>query len=200
MVSFTIFEHTNRHLKSSNQYNLYSQRLCKSNSTHNRCITFKLQFIFLPDRRENNSLNSTIVQQELLNGTRNLTQQDIQTPSHFINELIIETVVTTTKQSISPIHPNLTTPRPKNPLLLQVILQSTVKPSVASKYLHMDYQTYRPMTKPSQKRKTFTRINFAEHNYNFVNPSQTTHSPRKSTQNHLFLQKNKIFKRHHQTQ
>ena len=62
----------------------------------------------LPDRRQNNSLNSTLVQQENLNGTRNLTQQDIQTPSHFVNEKVVETIVTTTQQSISPIHPNLT--------------------------------------------------------------------------------------------
>ena len=103
---------------------------------------------FLPDRRQNNSLNSTLVQQENFNGTRNLTQQDIQTPSHFINEEIIETIVTTTQQSISPIHPNLTTPKPKNSILPQVTLQSTVKPSVAPKYSHMDYQTFRPMTKP----------------------------------------------------
>ena len=32
---------------------------------------------FLPDRRQNNSLNSTLVQQKNLNGTSNLTQQDI---------------------------------------------------------------------------------------------------------------------------
>ena len=53
---------------------------------------------FLPDRRQNNSLNSTLVQQEILNETKNLTQQDIQTPSHFINEEIVETKVTTTQQ------------------------------------------------------------------------------------------------------
>ena len=45
---------------------------------------------FLPDRIQDNSLNSTLVQQENLNGTRNLTQQDIQTPSHFINEQIVD--------------------------------------------------------------------------------------------------------------
>ena len=59
---------------------------------------------FLPDRRQNYCLNSTLVQQENLNGTRNLTQQDIQTPSHFINKEIVETIVTTTQQSISPKH------------------------------------------------------------------------------------------------
>ena len=107
---------------------------------------------FLPDR-QNNSLNSTVIQQENLNGTRNLTQQDIQTRSHFINEEIIETLVTTIQQSISPIHPNLTTPRPKNPTLPQVTLQSTVKSSVAPKFSHMDYQTYRPMTKPLKNGK-----------------------------------------------
>ena len=106
---------------------------------------------FLPDTR-NNSLNSTIIHNENLNGTRNLTQQDIQTPSHFINEEIVQTTATTTQQSISPIHPNLTTPRNTNTSLTQVTLQSTVKPSVALKYSHMDYQTYRPMTIPSKTR------------------------------------------------
>ena len=104
---------------------------------------------FLPDTR-NNSLNSTVINNESLNGTRNLTQQDIQTPSHFINEEIVQTTTTTTQQSVSPIHPNLTTPRNTNTSLTQVTLQSTVKPSVAPKYSHMDYQTYRPMTMPSK--------------------------------------------------
>ena len=80
--------------------------------------------IFLPDTR-NNSLNSTVIHNENLNGTRNLTQQDIQTPSHFINEEIVQTT-TTTQQSISPIHPNLTTPKNTNTSLAQVTLQSTV--------------------------------------------------------------------------
>ena len=93
---------------------------------------------FLHDRRQNNSLNSTLVQQENLNRTRNLTQNDIQTPSHFINEEIVKTIVTTTQQSISPIHLNLTTPKPKTSMLPQVTLQSAVKPSVAPKYSHMD--------------------------------------------------------------
>ena len=56
----------------------------------------------------------------------------------------------------------------------------------------MDYQTYRPMTNPLKTRKTFTRNNFADHNYNYVNPSQTTHPPRESTQNHIFSQKSKF--------
>ena len=95
---------------------------------------------FLPDTR-NNSLNSIVIHNENLNGTRNLTQQDIQTPSHFINEEIVQTI-TTTQQSISPIHPNLSTPRNTNTSLAQLTLQSTVKLSVAPKYSHMDYQTY----------------------------------------------------------
>ena len=106
---------------------------------------------FLPDM-QNNSLNSTVIHNENLNGTRNLTQQDIQTPSHFINEEIVHT--TTTQQSISPIRPNLTTPRNTNPSQTQVTLQSTVKHSVAPKYSHMDYQTYRPMTIPSKTLET----------------------------------------------
>ena len=126
---------------------------------------------FLPDRRQNNSLSSTLVQQENLNGTRNLAQQDIQTPSHFTNEEIVETIVSTTQQSVSPIHPNLTTPKPKTSMLPQVTLQSTVTTSVAPKYSHMDYQTFRPMTKPPQKQRIFTRSNFTEHNYNYVKRS-----------------------------
>ena len=181
MVSSIISEHTNRHLKSSNQYNFYSQRLCKAISTYNRCNTNKNITSFLPDLRQNNRLNSTLVQQENLNGTRNLTQQDIQTPSHFINEEVVETIVTTTQQSISPINPILTTPKSKNQTLPQVTLQSTVKPSVAPKYSHM--------AKPTHRQRTFTRSNFAEHNYNYVNPSKTPHPPRIQKQNHLFLQK-----------
>ena len=144
---------------------------------------------FLPDRRQINSLISTLVQQENLNGTRNPTQQDIQTPSHFINEKIVETIVTTTQQSISPIHPNLTTPKPKTSILPHVSLQSTVKPSVAPKYSHMDYQTFRPMTKPPQKQRMFTRSNFAEHNYNYVNRSQTSKPPRTNPHNRSFSQR-----------
>ena len=65
---------------------------------------------FLPDT-QNNCLNSTVIHNENLNGTRKFTQQDIQTPSQFINEEIVHTTITTTQQSISPIHPNLTTPK-----------------------------------------------------------------------------------------
>ena len=90
---------------------------------------------FLPERIGNNSLISTFINNDNLNGTRNLTQQAIQTPSHFVNEEIVETIKTTeAQQSISPIHPNLTTPRPKNLTLPQITLQSTVKPSIVPKY------------------------------------------------------------------
>ena len=144
---------------------------------------------FLPDKRQNNILNSTLVQQENLYGTRNLTQQVIQTPSHFINEEIVETIVTTTQQNISPIHLSLTTPKPKTSMLPQVALQSTVKPSVAPKYSHMDYQTFRPMTKPPQKQRIFTRSNFSEHNYNYVNRSQTSKPPPTNQRNRSFSQR-----------
>ena len=144
---------------------------------------------FLPDRLGNNSLNSFLLQQENVNGTRILAQQDIQTRSHFANEEIVEIVTTTKQQSNSRIHPNLTTQRPKNPALPQVTLQSTVKPSVLPKFSQMDYQTFRPMTKPTQKQRRFTRNNFAEHNYNYVNRPQTAKPPRAITQNHLILQR-----------
>ena len=57
------------------------------------------------------------------------------------------------------------------------------------KYSQMDYQTIRPMTKPTQKQRTFTRNNFAELNYNYVNRPQTTKPSRANTQNHKFSQK-----------
>ena len=141
---------------------------------------------FSPDT-QNNSLNSTVIHNEKLNGTRNLTQQDIQTPSHFINEEIVHTTVTITQQSISPIHPNLTTPKNKKATSPQITLQSTVKPSAtfAPKYSHMEYQTFRPMTRPPKPRKTFTRSNFAEHNYNYTHPSKANHSPQKINNNHV---------------
>ena len=56
----------------------------------------------------------------------------------------------------------------------------------------MVYQTYRPMTKPTQKRKTITRNNFAEHKYNYVNRSQTTQPFRINTQNQLIFTKTKF--------
>ena len=58
---------------------------------------------FFPERTGNNSLNSTFINHDNLNGTRNLTQQDIQTTSHFVSEEIVETITTTEAQSISPI-------------------------------------------------------------------------------------------------
>ena len=62
-----------------------------------------------------NSLNSIFNKtQENLNGTRNPTKQVIETPSHFMDEEIVETRPTTTPQSISPIHPTLTTPKKYN--------------------------------------------------------------------------------------
>ena len=150
---------------------------------------------FLPGT-QNNSLNSTVIQQEKLNRSRNFTQQDIQIASQVVNEEIVETLATTTQQSISP---NLTTPRPENPSLTQKTIQSTVKPSVAPKYSHMDYQTYRPMTKPSKTRKKFTRSNFAEHDYNYVNPSQTNQPPAEIHKINCF-HKNGFFQIHHKTQ
>ena len=44
----------------------------------------------------------------------------------------------------------------------------------------MDYQTYRPMTIPPKTRKTFTRNNFADHNYNYTHPSKTNYQPRRN--------------------
>ena len=61
------------------------------------------------DKTGNNSSKSTFKNtQENLNGRRNITKQGIQTLSHLINEEIVETIPTTTQQSISPIHPTIT--------------------------------------------------------------------------------------------
>ena len=89
-------------------------------------------------------MNSTFIQQEILNGTRNLKQQDIQTPSHFVGEGIVETIATTTQL---PLHLNLTTLRPKNLTIPQITLQSTVKPCVVPRYTQIDYQTFKLMAK-----------------------------------------------------
>ena len=82
------------------------------------------------ERTSNNSLSSTIVnKQETLNGTTNQTQQ--ATPSLFVNKEIVETLPTTTQQSISPIHPTVNTTHNKNiNSFSPTTLQRTVKPSV----------------------------------------------------------------------
>ena len=41
-------------------------------------------------------------------------------------------------------------------------------------------RAHRPMTKPSRPRKTFTRSNFAEHNYNYTHSSKTNHTSRRN--------------------
>ena len=93
------------------------------------------------DRTGSNSFNSTFINtQESLNGTKNRTQQDIQTPSHFINEEIVETKPTTTQHSISPIHPTLTTPYSNNTPFRRTTILSTVKPSVVRKDSQIDYR------------------------------------------------------------
>ena len=53
----------------------------------------------------------------------------------------------------------------------------------------MNYQPFRPMTKPIQKQRTFTRNNFAEHSYNYLNRPQTSKPSRPNTRNHLFSQR-----------
>ena len=126
-----------------------------------------------PDRTRNKSLNSTFNNtQENLNGTKNLIQQGIQTPSHFVNE----TMPTTTQQSISPIHPTLKSSKNKHTAFPQTTIQSTVKPSIIPKYSKMDYQTSKPVTtsRPANKPKTSDRNYFSDQTYSFFfkNPKQ----------------------------
>ena len=152
---------------------------------------------FFPKRTGNKSLSSTFINHDNLNGTRNLTQQDIQTPSNFVSEEIVETITLTEAQrNFSPIQPSFTTPKLKNPTLQQKIIQSTVKPSVAQKYSQMDYPTFRPVTKPSYKQQTLHRNKFAEHNYNFVNRSKSTKPSNMDSQSYSYSQSQKYHKRH----
>ena len=44
------------------------------------------------------------------------------------------------------------------------------------------------MTKPTQKQRTFTRNNFAEHNYNYVKIPKTSKPPRTNPHNRFFSQ------------
>ena len=83
---------------------------------------------------------------------------------------------TTTQQSISPVHPTLTTPKNKNTVFPQTTIQTTVKPSVFPKYSQMDYQTFRPITtsRKTNKQKTSNKNNLSDHNYNFFQKSEAT--------------------------
>ena len=133
-------------------------------------------------------MNSKSINQEKLNGTRSLTQQDIQTPLHFVNEEIVETMPTTTQQSIPPINPTLTTPKKvknKNTVFPQTTRQSTVKPSVIQKKSKMDYGTFRPVTTSRQriKQKPSNRNNFSDHNYNFFPKIQNNKTSQYNCQN-----------------
>ena len=62
-------------------------------------------------------------------------------------------MTTTTQQSISFIHPTLTTPRNKNTAFPQTSKQSTVKPSVTPNHSQMDYQIFKPATTSRQTNK-----------------------------------------------
>ena len=81
------------------------------------------------EKKINSNLNSTFKSpHETLDGTGNLTQRNIHTPSDFENKEIIETLP-------------ILTPFPPT------TLQSTVSPSVGQKYSQIDYQTIRTKTK-----------------------------------------------------
>ena len=63
----------------------------------------------------------------------------------------------------------------------------------------MDYQTFRTLTKPSEKQRTFYRNNFAEYNYYYVNRPKKQNplvQIPKTTYNH----KVKLNNNHQQTQ
>ena len=89
--------------------------------------------ILFKDRTSDKKLNSTFIKtQETLTGTRNLTHQDIQTLSHFIDKNSIK-ILKTKQQSIFPIHSSLTTPHNKKTPFPQTSLKSTLNLSVVPK-------------------------------------------------------------------
>ena len=101
------------------------------------------------DRTSNNSLNSIFIKtQENLNGTKNLTKQDIKAPSHFVNEEIVQALPKTTQQKTSPIYLTLTTPHNKDKIHSSpTTVQSNVKLLVLPKDSHMNHQINRSITK-----------------------------------------------------
>ena len=56
----------------------------------------------------------------------------------------------------------------------------------------MDFAMFRRITKPSFKQQTSNRINFAKHNYNYVNGPKTTKPSKIKTQNYLHSQRRNI--------
>ena len=109
--------------------------------------------MFTGSTGKNSSKSTFINTQESLNGTRNFTQQDIQFTSRFINEEIVETGPTTTQQSISPIHPTLTTYKNQKNSISTNENKIYSKPSVSPKDSQMDYQVFRPATTSGQTNK-----------------------------------------------
>ena len=72
-------------------------------------------------------------------------------------------MLTTTQQSIFPIHRTLTTPRNKNAKFPQTTLQYMVKPSVIPNYSQMDFQTFKPVTTSRQTNKQRRQIEKTSH-------------------------------------
>ena len=79
-------------------------------------------------RTGNNNSSLTIKHtQKTLNGTRNLTQKDIQIQLLFVYEKITERITNPTQHKVSPIHPTPTTPYDNNTPFPQTTIQSTKK-------------------------------------------------------------------------
>ena len=69
---------------------------------------------FVHQRSGNDNLNCTFINNDKLNETKNLTQQDIQPSSHFVSKEIVETITKIEAQrSSSPIQRNYTTSKLK---------------------------------------------------------------------------------------
>ena len=84
-------------------------------------------------RTEKNCLNSTFIDTQEKLMEQEILHIKISKPHHvFLNEEIVETMPTTTQQSIPPFHPTLTTPQ-KNIAFPQTTKEFTVKPSVTPK-------------------------------------------------------------------
>ena len=102
------------------------------------------------ERAGNNSLSSTFINNDKLNGTKNLTQQNIQITSHFTNEEINETITTKEAQrSISPTQPNFTTPKLKKTNVTTNSHTINSKTLCCAKIFESELPNGRPVTKPS---------------------------------------------------
>ena len=118
-------------------------------------VATPLNYIALfTDRTGNTALNSTFINiQENLNRTRNLTQQDIQTQSQFVNEKINEKKANNNATKHFP-HSSHTYNSKKQKRIISTNNNTIYSKTFRySKYSQLDYQTFKPLTTSRQTNK-----------------------------------------------